>query len=207
MIKLAAGVYNSILESAKGYKRKEEQPGVIATVHKSGNSLNYNPHVHLIGTEESVNIKTGEVIAVPYVEYKKARIVWMKAFLGYLVSKEIITDEEAESFKLKHKSGFHVHFQPIRGDENEVLFRTAEYIASNYFNNSQILNVDHDKKTVTFRYKKSVDSKNGKKIFSEMTMNIMSFMARMLFFLPDKHRKMIRYYGLYWRHEVVLIIV
>ena len=28
-------------------------------------------------------------------------------------------------------------------------------------------------------------------------MNIYSFMARMLYFLPDKHRKMIRYYGIY----------
>ena len=28
-------------------------------------------------------------------------------------------------------------------------------------------------------------------------MDIYSFMARMLFFLPDKHRKMIRYYGIY----------
>ena len=82
MITLAAGVYNSILESAMGYKRKEVQAGIIATVHKSGNSLNYNPHVHLIGTEEVVNIKTGEVTAVTYLEYKKARIIWMKAFLG-----------------------------------------------------------------------------------------------------------------------------
>ena len=28
-------------------------------------------------------------------------------------------------------------------------------------------------------------------------MDIYEFMAKMLYFLPDKHRKMIRYYGLY----------
>jgi hypothetical protein len=31
---------------------------------------------------------------------------------------------------------------------------------------------------------------------SNKTMNIISFMARILFFLPDKHRKMLRYYGM-----------
>ena len=30
-----------------------------------------------------------------------------------------------------------------------------------------------------------------------MTMDIYEFMARMLFYLPDKHRKAIRYYGIY----------
>ena len=36
-----------------------------------------------------------------------------------------------------------------------------------------------------------------KKHYATKTMNIYSFMARMLFFLPDKHRKMLRYYGIY----------
>ncbi|MBN2161239.1 MAG: transposase [Spirochaetes bacterium] len=30
-----------------------------------------------------------------------------------------------------------------------------------------------------------------------MTLDIYDFMARMLFYLPDKHRKSIRYYGIY----------
>ena len=36
-----------------------------------------------------------------------------------------------------------------------------------------------------------------KKHYATKTMDIFSFMARMLFFLPDKHRKMLRYYGIY----------
>lgn len=36
-----------------------------------------------------------------------------------------------------------------------------------------------------------------KKYYATKTLNIFSFIARMLFFLPDKHRKMLRYYGIY----------
>ena len=42
-----------------------------------------------------------------------------------------------------------------------------------------------------------MDRDTGKKIYKTKTMDIYSFMARMLFFLPDQHRKMIRYYGIY----------
>jgi hypothetical protein len=63
-----------------------------------------------------------------------------------------------EQIKQKYKNGFHVYFQPIKGDSNEVLFRTSEYIATGFFHNSQILKVDHDSKKVTFRYKSGIQA-------------------------------------------------
>jgi hypothetical protein len=36
-----------------------------------------------------------------------------------------------------------------------------------------------------------------KKHYATKTMDIYSFMPHMLFFSPDKHRKMLRYYGIY----------
>lgn len=50
MITLAANVFRSMLLSSARMKGKELQPGIMATLHKSGNGLNYNPHVHLVGT-------------------------------------------------------------------------------------------------------------------------------------------------------------
>ena len=85
----------------------------------------------------------------------------------------------------------------ISGDNNEILSRTAEYIASGYFHNSRIIEVDHRKKKVTFVYKKHVDRKSGEKQYAAMTFGIYEFMARMIYYLPDKHRKYIRWYGLY----------
>ena len=85
--------------------------------------------------------------------YKKIRHVWQRAFLNHLVKKKIISEVESNSFTQKYANGFHVYFQPIIGNENDILFRTAEYIATGYFHNSQITAVDHWKKTITFKYK------------------------------------------------------
>jgi hypothetical protein len=38
---------------------------------------------------------------------------------------------------------------------------------------------------------------SGEKLFDEKTLNVFEFMARMLYFLPEKHSKQIRWYGLY----------
>ncbi len=51
--------YSEILLSSAGLKGREIQSSVLTTLHKSGNSLNYNPHIHLIGTRELVDTKTG----------------------------------------------------------------------------------------------------------------------------------------------------
>jgi len=197
MITLAANVFRSMLLSSAKVKGKEFQPGIMATLHKSGNGLNFNPHVHLVGTMEVVDIKTGEVFENIYMPYKKIRHVWKKAFLNHLVKKQMISEEERTKLDEKYKNGFHVYFQSITGNENNVLFRTAEYIATGYFHNSQVTAVDHEKKTITFKYKNWVDRNSREKHFAIKKMDIYSFMARMLYFLPDKHRKMIRYYGIY----------
>ena len=154
-------------------------------------------HVHLVGTMDVVDTKTGEIIENIYMPYEKIRHVWKRAFLHHLIKKNLITEDEQSKLDEKYKNGFHVYFQSITGNESDVLFRTAEYIATGYFHNSQVTAVDHEKKTITFKYKSWVDRSTREKIFKTRTMDIYSFMARMLYFLPDKHRKMIRYYGIY----------
>lgn len=74
--------------------------------------------------------------------------------------------------------------------------RAAEYSASGCFHNSQIVTVNHAKKTVTLRYKSRLDVRIKEKTFTSITMDIYEFMAKILF-LPKKHQKMIRYYGIY----------
>ena len=197
MIPLAAEIYKSYLRSTARVKEKHIQPGILATLHKSGNSLNFNPHVHLIGTNELVDTKSGEIIKIDFLPYKEICYIWKKAFLKHLLKQNVITAQEYVMFNDSYKNGFHVCFQAISGTENEVLFRTAEYIATGYFHNTRITEVDNNEKTITFRYKKFMHRHIGKKYYAAKTMDIYEFMARMLFFLPEKNKKMIRYYGIY----------
>jgi len=198
MIQLSANLFRDTLLVSAKLKGKEYQPGILASLHKSGNGLNYNPHVHLAATTEIVNIKTGEIIKNIFLPYKQMRHTWKKAFLAHLKKKGIISDAEYKDLDEKYPNGFHVYFQPITAEnKTDLLFKTAEYIASGYFHNSRIIAVDHLEKTVTFRYKSWVDRVSREKSFKTITMDIYEFMARMIYFLPVKHKKMIRYYGLY----------
>ena len=197
LITLAAGVYMKLLRMSMCYDRNHMTAGILASLHKCGNSLNYNPHVHLVGSVDMVHRKTGEIIKTGFIHYTKARHLWMKAVTGYLLKKGLITSELREVIHAAYKDGFHVYFRHIKGDSNEILSRTAEYIASGYFHNSQITEVNHRNKTVTFEYKKHVDRKSGERQYATMTLGIHEFLARMIYYLPDKYRKYVRWYGLY----------
>jgi len=201
MIQLSANLFRDTLLVSAKLKGKEYQPGILASLHKSGNGLNYNPHVHLAATTEIVNIKTGEIIKNIFLPYKQMRHTWKKAFLAHLKKKGIISDAEYKDLDEKYPNGFHVYFQPITAEnKTDLLFKTAEYIATGYFHNSQIECIDHAKMTITFRYKRMMERGTRIKHYALKTMDIYEFMARMLYFLPDKHRKMIRYYGIYARN-------
>lgn len=178
---------------------EEFKPGILSTVHLAGNSLNFNPHVHAIATRDLVNADTGEIREVNFMPYQTIRYDWQRAICRYLRRRKILTKEELGFFLKAYPKGFHVYFQRIAGASSDVIFKTAQYIAFGLFHNSQIENVDHGNKKLTFRFKSHVDAQNREKTFSALTMPIYEFMARMLFFLPHRHEKSIRYYGIYVR--------
>jgi hypothetical protein len=198
MIKLAVLLYHrEILVNSGRTKTSELYSGIMGTLHKAGNGLNINPHVHLVCTRELVNKNTGEIKRVHFIKYNRFKIEWMKAVCRYLVRSKVITTEESKKIRDKFTNGFHVYFQPIAGDNNDVFYRTAEYLATGFFHNSQIIKVDHKKRKVTFNYRNWVDRCTRKKMYKTITMDIYEFMAKMLYYLPDHHSKNIRYYGIY----------
>ena len=195
---LAARVYAKRQRATAGVD-ETFKPGILSTVHLAGNSLNFNPHVHAIATRDLVNPKTGEIREVNFMPYQTIRYDWQRVVCRYLRRRLLISKDEYDFFLKKYTKGFHVYFQRIAGETNDVIFKTAQYIAFGVFHNSQIENVDHEEKTVAFRFKSHVDAQSREKTFSSLTMPIHEFMARMLFFLPDRHEKSIRYYGIYVR--------
>ncbi len=54
--------------------------------------------------------------------------------------------------------------------------------------------VSYDGTSVTFTYKAQV---NGQKVHRKQTLPVLEFMHGVLRHIPPKHRKMVRYYGLY----------
>ena len=195
---LATRVYAK-RQRATANVEEDFKPGILSTVHLAGNSLNFNPHVHAIATRDLLNPKTGELKEVNFIPYQTIRYDWQRAICRYLRRRRIISKDEYDFFLKKYAKGFHVYFQKIAGETSDVIFKTAQYIAFGLFHNSQVENLDQEKNTLTFRFKSHVDARSREKTFSSMTMPIHQFMARMLFFLPDRHEKSIRYYGIYVR--------
>jgi hypothetical protein len=115
MISLAAKVYRDELcktNKVPVRERKAWQPGILATLHKCGNSLNYNPHIHLVGTRELVNTETGEILKTNFISYKSFRFGWMNAVCKHLVREKILTKDEVEQIKQRYNNGFHApHFE------------------------------------------------------------------------------------------------
>jgi len=199
LIKAAAGCYWNELRTSAGETDRAWKTGSVAAMHTCGNGLNYNPHVHMIGTRELVHTGTGEILDVSFIRFKRIRFAWMDDACRLFARHGLYSTEEITAIKERYRNGFHVHFKPVRGSGNDVLFRTAEYLASGYFHNSQILEVNHARRTVTFRYKSWLDVSTKEKTYSTKTMDIYEFMAAMLFYLPQKHQKTVRYYGIYAR--------
>jgi len=69
----------------------------------------------------------------------------VQLFLNHLVKNNIILEKEYSRLNVRCDNGFNVYFQPFTGNKNDVLFRTAEYIATGYFHNNQLTAMDHEK--------------------------------------------------------------
>lgn len=197
MNRIAATVFREKAHLHAGLGKRHWRTGMFSTVHKSGNGLNYNPHVHMIASRELLNVATGEVRAGGFLPYAVFRRAWRDALLRVLVHRRFLTREESLRMKGLYPRGFNVHFEPIKKDDPKTLYRTAEYLASGFFHNSRITTVDHAARTVTFRYRSRLDARTREKRFAHLTLSVYEFMARMLFYLPDHHQKSVRYYGFY----------
>jgi hypothetical protein len=153
----------------------------------------------MIATNDLVNTETGELKEIYFLDYKFFCYKWRETVLRFLVRRKIITKKESAWLRKIYKYGFHVYFKKISGSNNDILFSCAEYLASGFFHNSKIKEVDFKKNEISFTFKSQVERRTGEKKFKTIKMSVFEFMAKMLYFLPDKNEKQVRYYGLYVR--------
>ncbi|EOQ87226.1 putative transposase [Leptospira yanagawae serovar Saopaulo str. Sao Paulo = ATCC 700523] len=186
---LAAKTYTKRLR-ATSKADKNFKLGILSTLHEAGNHLNFNPHIHAIATRDLVNTTSDEIKEIFFMPYKTMRFDWQRTVCKYLLRKKILSKEEYTFFMKSYPRGFHVYFEKINIAESDSIYRFAQYIAFGLFHNSQIQKVDTNKQTLTFRYKSNVESITKEKSYQSLTMPIDEFLARMLFFLPNKHTSM-----------------
>ncbi len=93
-----------------------------------------------------------------------------------------------------HKNGFYVRAMPNKCNPSQVIKYIGRYLGRPVIATSRI--DSYDGEFVTFHYNRHEDGK----LVTE-TIPVLDFMARLTQHIPEKHFKMIRYYGIYARHR------
>ena len=93
-----------------------------------------------------------------------------------------------------HKNGFYVRAMPNKCNPSQVIKYIGRCLGRPVIATSRI--DSYDGESVTFHYNRHEDEK----LVTE-TIPVLDFMARLTQHIPEKHFKMIRYYGIYARHR------
>lgn len=187
---------NSVITQLFYKMNKSENftPGFICVLHTFGRDLKWNPHIHCLLSEGG----TGNFSVwrrVTHFNYTYLRNAFCTALLNELES------QIGSSFKTvksdiyrNHVDGFYVFAKDNRCKPSDVIKYIGRYLGRPVISTKRIDHYDGD--YVTFHYNRHEDEKL---IIEKIP--AMEFIERLVRHIPEKHFKMIRYYGIYARHR------
>ena len=173
-------------------------PGFISVLHTFGRDLKWNPHIHCLISEGGIG-NSGLWRAKNHFDYKFLRYAFRTVLLNELEVEIGPSFKQAKSACYRnHESGFYVYAKPRKCNPSEVLKYIGRYLGRPVIATSRIDSYDRENDTVTFHYNRHEDEK-----YMVETIPAMDFIKRLIRHIPEKHFKMIRYYGIYARHRDV----
>ena len=175
-------------------KSENFTPGFICVLHTFGRSLQWNPHIHMLISEgASGNFSVWRV--VKHFHYELLRKSFRLTLLNYLETHFGKSFKKVESYIYKHcPNGFYVYAKPTLANNQDVLKYIGRYLGRPVIATSRIDNYDGE--NVTFHYNRHEDNE----LITE-TVSAVDFIKKLIIHIPEKHFKMIRYYGIYAKHH------
>lgn len=178
----------------KDNKAESFTPGFICVLHTFGRDLKWNPHIHCLISEGGLG-KSGLWRSKTHFNYKLMRDSFQTALLNELQKYLGPSFKKVKASIYKnHENGFYVYAKPNKCKPGAVIKYIGRYLGRPVIATSRIDSYDGD--NVTFHYNRHEDEK----LVTE-TIPALDFIERLIRHIPDKHFKMIRYYGLYARHR------
>lgn len=178
-------------------KNKKEKfvPGIVAVIHTFGRDLKWNPHLHMLVTEGAM----GEITAwkkVNFLPYEMLRKRWQKLLLDGIEKELGKRRFRALKNKIYNnlKDGFYVYAKNEVKDSKGAAKYIGRYTGRPAIAESRI--IKYDGKNVTFWYQRHEDNKRV-----EVELDAFEFIKKVIIHIPEKHFKMIRYYGIYARNN------
>jgi len=169
-------------------------PGFICVLHTFGRDLKWNPHIHaLISEGGSGNITPWR--PVKHFDYTFLRNAFRKVLLEKLSFKLGPSFNRIKNKIYKdHALGFYVYAKPSLASPDHTIKYISRYLGRPVIATSRI--DSYDGEFVTFHYTRHEDNKT-------ITERIpaFDFIKRLIVHIPEKHFKMLRYYGIYAKHH------
>lgn len=182
----------------KENKSKNFTPGFICVLHTFGRPLEWNPHIHCL-ISEGGHSDDGEWRNIHHFNYKLLRESFRTALLNELESHigSSFKNIKSQMYRM-HENGFYVYAKPSLADPRTVTQYIGRYLGRPVIATKRIDRYNKDADTVTFHYNRHEDNK-----YIERTLPAIEFIKLLMQHIPEKHFKMIRYYGIYSRHREI----
>lgn len=179
---------------AKINKAENFTPGFICVLHTFGRDLKWNPHIHALISEGGAgNISPWR--AVKHFDYTFLRNAFRKVLLEKMVSAIGPSFRKIKNDIYKnHSEGFYVRAKPNPCTPDMTIKYISRYLGRPVIAASRI--DKYDGEFVTFHYTRHEDNKT-----IEERIPALDFIKRLIIHIPEKHFKMLRYYGIYARHH------
>jgi len=177
-------------------KNKSESftPGFICVLHTFGRSLQWNPHIHVLLSEGGAGNYT-VWRPVKYFNYTLLRNSFRTALLNHMQKHIGPSFNKTKAYIYKHcLNGFYVYAKPSLLSCKDVIKYIGRYLGRPVIATSRIVNYDGE--FVTFNYNRHEDNT----LVSEKLLAT-EFIKKLIIHIPNKHFKMIRYYGIYAKHH------
>lgn len=169
-------------------------PGFICVLHTFGRDLKWNPHIHCLISEGGI----GNSLSwrrKSHFNYIFLRNAFQTALLDELHSRIGDSFKKVKaSIYANKKNGFYVYAKPQKCEPKHVIKYIGRYLGRPVIATSRIDSYDGNQ--VTFHYNRHEDDK-----YVSETVPALDFIKRLIQHIPEKHFKMIRYYGIYARHR------
>ena len=178
----------------KTNKSENFTPGFICVLHTFGRDLKWNPHVHVLLSEGgSGNITLWR--HVKHFNYTLLRNSFRTALLNLMEKHIGVSFKKIKSYIYKHcPNGFYVYAKTAISKSKDIIKYIGRYLGRPVIAASRIDN--YDGQNVTFHYNRHEDDE----LINE-TISAADFIKMLIVHIPDKHFKMIRYYGIYAKHH------
>lgn len=179
---------------SKMNKTENFTPGLICVLHTFGRDLKWNPHIHALISEGGAgNITPWR--PVKHFDYSFLRNAFRKVLLERLTSRIGSTFRKVKNeMYTKHADGFYVRAKPNLCTPDITIKYISRYLGRPVIATSRI--DTYNGENVTFHYTRHEDNNTVTE-----TIPALNFIQKLIVHIPEKHFKMLRYYGIYAKHH------